>query len=514
MPRRPPLLLALFASLVALSVTGAAAQSPEQPAFGVPQRGPVRARMLGGYRVGVNLHSAYPVDAHGTDFEQPIYLAHRLRLAPEVTFVDRLTIGGELDLLTGLLGGSLPAEGVGYDERARWEVSGMQRAEVRTLFAGIHADRADLRLGLQTDHWGLGMVANDGGPAGAGFGDDPFGVDDWGDRVIRVRASLLPPYPGGVVGYLRLDLMLDLVARDEENRLVVRGDVDFGPGVRLEYVTPLARWGVWATWRTRRDAAGASADLLQVDGYLDRTLPVGRRAAELRLALELAGRAGRDQRASGWPGDAGQRQILAGAAVGEGALLLGRRMLEIGVRGGVASGDRHLDDELDTHFDIDRDYNAGLVLFDEVLAGITARDALAAMEIAGAEHPRVAEEGAIAGALFVLPYVALRPVSLLEFRVGGLVAGSIAGPVLIHPPPPQAAVLNGTAFVHGERFLGGELLASARLEVPIAPAVGSRARVGLKIEYGHLFPGPALTEGWVSPVPGVDRFAVHAGMTF
>ena len=75
-------------------------------------------------------------------------------------------------------------------------------------------------------------------------------------------------------------------------------------------------------------------------------------------------------------------------------------------------------------------------------------------------------------------------------------------------------MLGGVAFVHGERFLGVELDASAMLEVPVAPAAGSRARVGLKIEYGHLFPGPALTDGWTVPVSGIDRFALRAGMTF
>jgi hypothetical protein len=74
--------------------------------------------------------------------------------------------------------------------------------------------------------------------------------------------------------------------------------------------------------------------------------------------------------------------------------------------------------------------------------------------------------------------------------------------------------LEGLFTAAGSPLLGGELDVAVTLEVPVVPAAQQRTRFGIRLEYGHLFPGPALTEGWSEAVGGVDLFATRMGLTF
>jgi len=470
----------------------------------------VRMRLLGGYRAGLTLQDTYAIDPDGTLFEQQLYLDHRLRAAPELDIAERVIIGVELDLLTGVLGGHLPDREVATDERLRWEASGLRYAEIRRVDLRIRGQRVEMLLGLVLDDWGLGAVASSGGPAGATFGDDPFGTDAYGDQVLRMGVDILPAVPGGTLGYLRIQAMLDLVARDETTRLLGNRDLALGPGLRLLYETPMARAGAWLTWRTMREASGASAELLLVDLFVDRWLPLGRRDDRFRVAIEVAGRAGRSSLETGWPA-AARRSVLAGAAVLDGAIDLPAARLRVGLRAGVVSGDGDPTDDLETGFSLDRDYNAGTLLFDEVLAGVGARAAVAAEELTGGDGSPLAGEGAIGGGLFALPYLSFRPHPFVDLRLGGLLASAPGG---IPAVQVVSEGLAGVSRADTPPFLGGELDVSATLEIPVVPGTQNRSRFGLRLEYAHLFPGPALTEGWSEPVQAVDRFGTRLGLTF
>ncbi len=470
----------------------------------------IRLRLLGGYRAALHVQSAYPIDPEGNTFEQRLYLDHRMRFAPELTILGRVQLGVELDLLSGLVGGHLPDGSVAFDERLRWDASGLRHAELRQVFLRVLGDQVRLHLGLLTDRWGLGAVAGDGGPAGAGFGDDPFGTDAFGDHMFRIAVEILPTAPGGTLRFVHVQAMLDLVERDEQTRLLGEGDIALAPGIRLVYDTPLARAGAWLSWRTLRHRDGAGAEILLADLFVDRWLPVGRREARLRFAAELAGQAGRSSLDPGWPAESG-RPVAAGAAVVAGGVELPGPRLFLGLRAGAVSGDGDPTDGRDTGFRLDRDFNAGLILFDEVLAGVGARTAVQVEELTGEDATALAGEGAIHGAIFALPYLAFRPHPFVDLRVGGLLATAPAGLVTVRG---TTGGLEGVSPGSGPPFLGGELDVALTLDLPIVPNNQNRSRFGIRLEYGHLFPGPALTDGWTDPVGGVDLFATRMGLTF
>ena len=501
----------MLAGLCLLLCAGfAAAQPSDEPD---PE---VEVKLLGGYRVGLQMQDAFPMDVDGETFDQSVWLDHRLRFHPQLRFGRRVLAGFEVDLLTGTLGGDLPDMALADDERLRWQANGAQYAEIRQLYIRIATpgdapQRGLLELGLVTDHWGLGAVANDGGPAAAGFTDSPFGTDHFGDRVLRVGVELLPPRRA--VGGITAQLVLDMVARDDHARLFARGDMALRPGIRVLYDEPLARAGLWVNWRVTRQTAGTSSEVLQADVFLDRTLPCGRSDGELRLAFETVGQVGRTTLENGWP-DLGRRLILAGAAIGELELDLAGLGPVIGLRGGIASGDADPMDGEETELRLDRDLNAGVILFDEVLAAVSARQAEQVYQLTGSDGAPLANEGAIAGAAFALPYVAFRPHPFVDLRVGGLVAAAAVDPVHIGQVDSVAAGIGGEALERGQRFLGGEIDASVQLDMPLLPTVQPRTRFALRVEYGHLFPGPALTDGWNEPVGRVDRLALHMGLTF
>ncbi len=473
----------------------------------------VRFQMLGGYRAGLHAQDGFAIDPGGSEFYQRLYLDHRLRFQPVLTVRDVFILGGELDLLTGVLGGFLPDLTAAYDERLRWTASGLQYAEIRQLYIKLEPQRFHLEAGMLVDHWGLGAVANGGGPAAAGFGDDPFGTDAFGDQVLRVGMTVLPAVSGGTAGHIRAQFLLEMPVRDEQTQLFARKDVYFGPAIRVLYDAAMAKAGLWVCYRNGRQATGDTAEHLQVDLFFDRSLPLGRQGASFRLAMEGAGRVGRTAFSDGWPA-LGRRQIVGGALVVEGGIgFPGPRAgsgLEFGLRGGLASGDDDPADEVETGFELDRDYNAGLILFDEVMAGASARNAKLIGEASGYDNTRYASEGAIEGAAFAMPFVAWSPHPRVQFRLGGMLAAATTPPVfLVESTDPDAASIE-----RGQRFLGGELNAAVEVDAPLLPEVQPRTRFGFRLEYGHLFPGPALTEGWDIPVGQVDLLSLRVGMTF
>lgn len=473
----------------------------------------IRFQMLGGYRAGLHIQDGFAIDPGRTEFYQRLYLDHRLRFQPILTVRDVFKLGAEIDLLTGVLGGLLPDLTTAYDERLRWTASGLQYAEIRQVYVKLEPERFRLEAGMLVDQWGLGAVANAGGPAAAGFGDDPFGTDAFGDQVLRVAMTVLPVFPGGAAGHTRAQFMLEMPARDEQTQLFARKDVYFGPAIRIQYDTVLAQAGVWVSYRTGRQANGDTAEYVLADLFFDRTLPLGRNGATFRLAMEGAGRVGSNGFSDGWPA-LGRRQVIGGAMVVEGAVgIPGFRSgsgLELGFRGGLTSGDDDPSDDLETDFDLDRDYNAGLILFDEVLAGASARNAKLVGEASGYDNTRYANEGAVQGAAFALPFVAWSPHPRVQFRLGGMLAAATTPPVfMLESSNPDAA-----SIVRGSRFLGGEIDAAIQVTAPLLPEVQPRTRFGFRLEYGHLFPGPALTQNWSLPVVQVDLLSLRVGMTF
>ena len=129
----------------------------------------------------------FPVDAEGHRFGSEMLYYNRAR--PGLTVGDaKVSFATQWDLFTGYIFENtwdVPGEA---DARRRHQagVFNAHNFKPRRLSVTANLPTAQIEAGLVTSHWGLGMMANDGD-------HEPwFGVNDFGDRVIRLRVTTGP----------------------------------------------------------------------------------------------------------------------------------------------------------------------------------------------------------------------------------------------------------------------------------------------------------------------------------
>ena len=124
-------------------------------------------------------------------------------------------------------------------------------------------------------------------------------------------------------------------------------------------------------------------------------------------------------------------QLGSGGVAMRAAVSLPEDRVTAHLRGGWASGDGQPDDEGYHAFAFDRDYDAGMVLFDEVLAAIEAGTQAQLLDPTYAAVPpdgveSLTHEGAVIGASYVQPALQGRPLDWLDLRAGVVLAWSTA----------------------------------------------------------------------------------------
>lgn len=436
---------------------------------------------------------------------------------------------GQGPVLDSRLRVELAAHAVGWNLRTEWDlfdaqlagdpwdIPGDLDARDRQLVDPLRGDaflaRAlalDGRLGpvavdagLMTSHWGLGMVANDGA-------HDPFfGRADFGDRVLRLRlATRLVEQDGRA---LTLVVAGDRVVEDElaEWSPLTGGQAAWQGIASVIWGSDAGRVGLYGVYRHQAEADRERAtDAGVIDLYGD--VPFGLGGWTVRAAAEGAAILGRTSRAQSY----NARDGLAVASAGlTGLVQVTPPAGPLGavLRGGWASGDGDPDDGASNDFTFDRDFDVGMVLFDELLGAV---DAAAYAQIADPEHaggpPDGAEtlvaEGAFRHAAFVQPLVTVVPVPWLSARAGVMAAWNTA-PVY----QPFTTTRNGGVPTNhlGEPTAGYAL----GTEVDWALTLGDvplelgaiTTRPALLLQGGHLFAAANLGGGTVSLVTATGR---------
>lgn len=444
-----------------------------------------------------------PVDTEGTTIGQGPVLDSRLRLGASAQLAG-WRVRAEGDLFDGQLAGD------------PWDVSGATDARDRQL---VDLGRVDafaarrlsldglvgpvsVEAGLTTSHWGLGMLANDGAH------DPTFGRADFGDRVVRVRLTTKPfgetPLYVGVAG--------DRVVEDE---LAEWGPYVGGQAAYQGIATVLwsddagRRAGLYGVYRDQTETDGERATRVGVlDLYGD--LPVKSGPWTLRLAAEAAGILGRTDRAQSYDSRDGLDVRSAGAT----GLVEARRdglPARALVRGGWASGDGDPDDGESNDFTFDRDFDAGMVLFDELQGAV---DAAAYAQISDPAHagsaPDGAEllvaEGAVRHATFVQPVLGATPLPWLDVSAGVMLAWSTA-PIA----QPFTTTRNGGVPTNhlGDATsgyaLGTEIDWAVKLGDADVKVRGLTARPALLVQGGHLLASEAMGGGTLTQVTATAR---------
>jgi len=389
---------------------------------------------------------------------------HDLVMASVPTAQDRVAIEGMPD--------RLPAQ------------TQLRKAYGRVAFG----DKAQLAAGVMTSHWGLGLVANDGAhgwqPGNAWFSDPRSG-----DRVVRAALSTGPWSPLGIVATVAGDRVLD-------DDILLTGGEHAGPGtdtayqlvaaVRAGKESQPASGGLYVAHREQRAADGRFMSVTLVDATAEARLTLG--SAKLTLAAEGALVLGRASIA-GTIDFAVQRVAQLGAA--------GRAQLEWQRIGAVldvvyASGDRNPDDASQNGFRADPNYEMGLLLFRQVMAGQSGRLIATAGDpnLVGQPGPgieRAALRGSLTNTVAAFPRLFVRPLPGLEVYGGPLVAFANVAQIdafntrLAGGAPRNA--LDGSPGM----YLGTEVDLGVRYRTLI-----KRTELTVGLEGGVLIPGNAL----------------------
>lgn len=378
---------------------------------------------LGEYRV-IGTHApGMTTDTDGGDSGQALVIDQRLRLGVDGKAGD-WRFAAESDFLSGQVIGDTWGVRGEDDDRRRWALDSFSLAGIapRRLSGGVDTAAGKFDLGLTTSNWGLGLVANDGAS------DPLFGRSDFGDRVFRLRYATRPGEQWTLVA------AADLVAADDSADVLDGQAAGQGVVALLHGAKSPTTLGVYGVFRHQVENAfdppgnERVTDVGVLDAYARVQRPVGRWTAE--LGVEGAGIVGRTARSASYNARDGL-DVLAGGAAARLAATDAKQRLGLHLRGGVASGDGHPDDGASNAFTFDRDYDVGLVLFDEVQGAL---DAAAYGQLSNPEYSGQApdgadalvSEGALRGAAYVQPAVVVNARPWLAVRLGAVVAWSMA----------------------------------------------------------------------------------------
>lgn len=367
------------------------------------------------------LPPALVVDDDGRTLQQGFVLDQRIRLGGGLSR-ERLRLDLEGDLLEGQIIGQPWGLGPG-DERNRDQMGvlnpdsfSLRKASVTGLVGPVQ-----LSGGVKVSDWGLGLLANNGAR------DPLFGRSDFGDRVIRVSATLLPinDIP------LFISLAGDRVIEDELGRWDEGQQIYQGIASALWRPPEGATFGVYGVYRDQLEADRVRRTQAGVmDGFADVPIPLSDRGHQLNLAAEGAVIWGHTSRASSYNSPDGL-DVLAGGFVAQAAASLPEDRATLHLRGGWASGDGDPDDGVTNDFAFDRDCNAGMLLFDEVQGALAAASYQQISDPANSGTPPdgaevLLTEGAIQRATYTQVAAEVQPRPWLNARLGALMAWQTA----------------------------------------------------------------------------------------
>ncbi len=447
----------------------------------------------GEYRLTSTLLSAFPVDADGNTLDQAKVFDQRLRAGVHLSYL-RFRVGTEWDLFTGQLFGD--TWGFELDERRRYENSVIARESFvpRRAAVTLAWPAVMVEAGLVTSHWGLGLMANDGAH------DPMFGRSDFGDRVVRVRVTAKPLYLAK--GHPKRDTLhltgaFDWVVADDMARHSQRQRAFQGIFSLLYADAASNRLGVYAVYRHQDELdedRGTRAGAVDLFGQFPLALTSS--GWGLLAAAEGAVIAGSTDRATTYASPE-RVSVFSGGAAGVVTVHSPQKRFQAHLRSGIASGDPETDDGVSRDFTFDRDFDVGMILFDQLMGGIEGgtydllTDPTSSPPPDGVEA--LATEGAFRRAVFVQPVLQGAPRPWLDLRLGLLLAG---GSVL-YAHPYYSFRAGGVPTNHlgeptGGRHLGTEVDWAIRIGGPIKPKLDGSPDAHFLIQGAHLALGSAL----------------------
>ncbi len=433
---------------------------------------------------------------------QNVYAYHWARLRPVFRYAETLEIRGEIDIPRGLAFGDTTR----FVSAARDNLADRRGYDIhpRQLYLEYRTPIGIVRLGQQTSHWGMGLLANDG--------DHPSLFGDYRRGSLSERL-LFATRPLGEGTPLVIAVAADLIFEDYRAKLV-DGDRAFQGVVVVRYQTPRWQAGLYGVVR-HQERDQQSIDALTpftegltvgvVDAAAKFSTPVPGARAFLVGEIEASVVAGSTTFVrtieSTAEGDA-ERILSFGGAANLGLVTVatsqsGERWgdLAITVEVGYASGDADPYDGVTRRFTFDQNHNVGLVLFDHLLAWKTARSATIAQDPAIVNRAApglqfLASEGGVFGAQYLNPTVVVRPQHWLDLKAGFVIARTTADLV----DPYRAGALGDYANYDGGEERRHDLGLELDVGFDIRIHATSSFIVNAGAEGGWLLPGRAFDD--------------------
>jgi hypothetical protein len=510
----------------------------------IPEPDPDAYRFLihGEFQIRYQVQRSFPLVATASAIDrkpglleqslgQNQFLSHWLRLTPRLQMRDTLELVGQLDLLTGMIAGP-KARDTHADLTPRDEYNGFSNVQPRWLYAQWRLPFGVVRVGQQPNHWGMGILANDG--------DHPSLFGDYRYGSISERI-LFATKPGGKNSDFTLAVAGDLVFRDQTARLS-RAQHAFQGVLAAFYEKGQNRLGVFSTLRHQENDKTSGSPLFAYTDKLDAvaidvhgriTAPIpgdsnafvfGEAEAAYILGstnfIRTADQALEDGRTRirsyggaasvgivhrAWSTGFWRNKDDEASARATSASYLGTpsssgvpygnivAQLEVG----YASGDADPYDDTQRRFSFDPNHRIGLLLFDEVMRFQTARSATAATDplLTNATRPTpgvdlLPSNGAVFGAQYVNPTAIYRPRHWLDLKGGMVIAQSTSDVVDPYRLATGGSYVNYRGGNPRKKDLGVELDAGIEGRIPLE--YGLKAQVGAQA--GVLFPGGALED--------------------
>ena len=365
--------------------------------------------------------SDFAVDAEGTQLGQTAWFDARARVGATMPFfLGTLDTEWEINA-PQLFGDMWTIPGI-EDERQR--DARILQILPRKLSITSQAGPYQVSAGLTTSHWGLGLLANDGAHP------DWWGRSDFGDRVIRLRATRLPfsnkaPHRAE----LFTTAAVDLVVSDDLGRLDAGQVAGQGILSALWRHKDRGQWGAYMVLRHQRERdRSRQTTALAADAFAQLYWDVGEWT--LQTSAEAAVLLGNTNRATTYTSRSGQNVAQLGAT-GLMELQSPEKRFTARLRAAYGTGDGQPDNGVASNFLFDRDFSAGTVLFDQFKGGVEAASyqQLIDPDVSG-QPPDGADalvtEGAFQSAVFVQPAIALSPIPWNQIRLGASLFWSTA----------------------------------------------------------------------------------------
>lgn len=434
-------------------------------------------------RVSGQMDSAFPVDTQGT-VVSPNPVDTRFRIAPEVQ-MSGFGLAAEADVYSGAYGG-LPNDDVGYGATP---YATRSPTHFRQAYVQYKGETWVMRLGEQTSHWGLGLLANSGA-----FDAQPgdFGDARLGDLTYRALIAGRPFFSfGGAWRAIEPAIAFDVINRDDFADFS-RGDRALQGVAALRFAVDNNRQlGVYAVYRRQR-AVGEDPELRATDAVIldfAGKWEWKRGPFTRSLGFETAYITGTTTQARNdlFP----RQQVGQFGAAFKGSY--GYKNFTTYLDYGFASGDQNPYDDKVQNFRFDPDYNAGFILYDQVLATMSARTSAHASDpnIVGTPQDGVdllPTRGAITGSTYVFPRARYGVTDWLDVYGGPLFAWTTARWVDPFSARTQGGASLNTLGGRSGNFLGSELDVGAQARWK--PATG--LTVSATVEGGAFLPGDAF----------------------